>query len=48
MIYLVGILWCASLIGVCASIIANHWIGAGTMMMNLVLATIMIVERLDQ
>lgn len=47
MIYIIGILWCASLVGMTAALLYGQLIGAFTMFMNLVLATIMIVERID-
>lgn len=48
MIILMSLLWVASLVGIAASLYIGQWLSMATMMMNLILATLMIAERMDK
>jgi len=44
---LVAILWFASLVGMAYSLVVGQYIGAATMFMNLILSTIMLIEKIE-
>jgi hypothetical protein len=45
---LISTVWFASVLGLFYSLLSEQWIGAFTMLMNLITTTIMLVERIEK